>query len=128
MLLPAGMKSRLPLTSTILMELVELIGPAFWNQEPIAISSTNRNILRGSPPIALPQGVNFEFGAGEPDELVQYCSLNDGVITGGDVGFRGYAKHVSGSDTYACRLTQLYDAPSNPDTILGSYIIRQVTQ
>lgn len=51
MLLPAGMKSRLPLTSTILMELVELIGPAFWNQEPIAISSTNRNILRGSPPL-----------------------------------------------------------------------------
>lgn len=79
-------------------------------------------------PIALPQGVNFEFGAGEPDELVQYCSVNDGVISGGDVGFRGFAKHVSGSDTYACRLHQINSAPSDPDTILGSYIIRQVTQ
>lgn len=79
-------------------------------------------------PIALPQGVNFSFGEGEPDELVQYCSVNDGVITGGDVGFRGYAKHVSGSDTYACRLHQINSAPSDPDTILGSYIIRQVTQ
>lgn len=79
-------------------------------------------------PIGLPQGVNFEFGAGEPDELVQYCSVNDGVISGGDVGFRGFAKHVSGSDTYACRLHQINSAPRDPDTILGSYIIRQVTQ
>lgn len=107
-------------------------GRAFWPGvlESVAYGSIKykQEYAPWFAPIALPHGVGFEFGLAEPGELVQYCSLNDAIITGGDVGFRGYAKHVSGSDTYACRLTQLDNAPSNPDAILGSYIIRQVTQ
>lgn len=74
------------------------------------------------------QSVGVDFNEPEGDTLVLSCNVLNGIVSQGDVGFIGFAKHLSGSETRVCSLPQPMTAPSVSDLSLGSYIIRQVTQ
>lgn len=74
------------------------------------------------------QPYGTEIGSPEGEDLYMFCSSSAGLRTGGTVGFIGFAKHLSGSETRVCSLPQPSNPPATPDIHLGSYIIRQITQ
>lgn len=76
----------------------------------------------------LAQGPGVYIGTPEVTALYLYASETSQANISEDVGFIGYAKHLKGMSEQIATLPQSVNPPAVPDMVMGSYILRQVTE
>lgn len=77
-------------------------------------------------PLAQAEGVYI--GTPEVPDLYLWANETSQANKSEDIGFIGYAKHIQGMSETVAMLPQPNNPPAIQDQIIGSYIIRQVTE